>query len=39
MEQKELINLIEKLKVDKNEIVILSTGSLVLRGIWDSAKT
>lgn len=38
MEKKELINLIEKLKVDKSEIVILSTGSLVLRGIWDSAN-
>ena len=38
MEKKELIDLIENLKVDKNEIVILSTGSLVLRGIWDSAN-
>ena len=38
MKKKKLIDLIENLKVDKNEIVILSTGSLVLRGIWDSAN-
>ena len=38
MKKRELIDLIENLKVDKNEIVILSTGALVLRGIWDSAN-
>ena len=38
MEKKELLKLIEDLKVDKNEIVILSTGALVLRGIMDQAN-
>ena len=38
MKKKELIDLIENLKVDKNEIVVLSTGALVLRGIWEEAN-
>ena len=38
MEKKELLKLIDDLKVDKNEIVILSTGALVLRGIMDKAN-
>ena len=38
MKKKELLDLIENLKVDKNEIVVLSTGALVLRGIWEEAN-
>ena len=38
MEKKELLKLIDDLKVDKNEIVILSTGALVLRELMDTAN-
>ena len=38
MKKKELIELIENLKIDKNEMVILSTGALVLREIMDTAN-
>ena len=37
MNKQELINLIESLKIDKEEFVILSSGALVLRGIMEDA--
>lgn len=38
MEKKELVELIESVKIDKKEFVILSTAVLLLRGIVDTAK-
>ena len=38
MNKEELLELINGLKIDKEEFVILSTGALTLRGIYDSAK-
>lgn len=38
MNKDELLELINSLKIDKEEFVILSTGALTLRGIYDSAK-
>ena len=38
MEKKELVELIESVKIDKKEFVILSTAALLLRGIVDTAK-
>ena len=38
MNKEELISLIESLGIDYNEFWILSTGSLVLRGLWDRAN-
>lgn len=37
MNKKELIKLIESLKLDKNEYWILSSGALVIRGIYPDA--
>lgn len=37
MKKDELLKLIESLKIDKNEFWILSSGALVLRGIYDDA--
>jgi len=37
MKKDELLKLIENLKIDKNEFWILSSGALVLRGIYDDA--
>ena len=37
MNKQELIELIESLKIDKEEMCILSTGALVLRDLFDSA--
>lgn len=37
MNQKELLELIESLEIDKNEFWILSSGALVLRGIYPDA--
>ena len=37
MNKEELINLIESLKLDKNEYWILSSGALVIRGIYPDA--
>ena len=37
MNKEELIELIESLKLDKNEFWILSSGALVLRGIYPDA--
>lgn len=37
MNKNELIKLIDTLKIDKNEFWILSSGALVLRGIYDDA--
>ena len=37
MNKQELINLIESLKLDKNEFWILSSGALVMRGIYPDA--
>ena len=37
MNKEELIKLIESLKVDKNEFWILSSGALVIRGIYPDA--
>ena len=37
MNKEELINLIESLKLDKNEFWILSSGALVIRGIYPDA--
>ena len=37
MNKHELIKLIESLKIDKEEMCILSTGALVLRDLFDSA--
>ena len=37
MKKDELLMLIESLKIDKNEFWILSSGALVLRGIYDDA--
>lgn len=37
MKKAELLKLIESLKIDKNEFWILSSGALVLRGIYDDA--
>ena len=37
MKKNELLKLIESLKIDKNEFWILSSGALVLRGIYDDA--
>ena len=38
MNKEKLIDLIESLGIDYNEFWILSTGSLVLRGLWDKAN-
>lgn len=38
MKKDELLKLIESLKIDKNEFWILSSGALVLRGIYDDAR-
>ena len=38
MNKEELLELINSLKIDKEEFVILSTGALTLRGIYDVAK-
>lgn len=37
MNKEELVKLIESLKLDKNEYWILSSGALVLRGIYPDA--
>ena len=37
MNKEELIELIKKLKIDKNEYWILSSGALVIRGIYPDA--
>ena len=37
MNKEELINLIESLKIDKDEYWILSSGALVIRGIYPDA--
>lgn len=37
MNKEELINLIESLKIDKNEFWILSSSALVIRGIYPDA--
>ena len=37
MNKEELINLIESIKIDKNEFTILSSSALVLRDIYESA--
>lgn len=37
MKKDELLKLIESLKINKNEFWILSSGALVLRGIYDDA--
>ena len=37
MNKKELIELIENLKLDKNEYWILSSGALVIRGLYPDA--
>lgn len=37
MKKDELLKLIESLKIDKNKFWILSSGALVLRGIYDDA--
>lgn len=37
MKKDELLKLIESLKIDKNEFWILSSGALVLRGIYEDA--
>ena len=37
MKKEELIELIDSLKIDKNEYWILSSGALVLRGIYEDA--
>lgn len=37
MNKKELINLIESLKIDKDEYWILSSGALVIRGVYPDA--
>ena len=37
MNKKELIKLIESLKLDKNEFWVLSSGALVIRGIYPDA--
>ena len=37
MNKEELIELIESLKLDKNEYWILSSGALVIRGIYPDA--
>ncbi|MDO4962590.1 MAG: hypothetical protein Q4E75_00595 [bacterium] len=37
MNKEELLKLINTLKIDTNEFVILSSGALVLRGIYESA--
>ena len=38
MKKNELVKLIESVKADKDEFVILSSGALVLRGILDEAQ-
>lgn len=38
MNKVELVKLIQTLKIDKEEFWVLSSGALVLRGIWDDAK-
>lgn len=38
MNKLELIELIKTLKVNKEEFWVLSSGALVLRGLWDNAK-
>lgn len=37
MNKKELIELIESLKLDRNEFLIISSGALVIRGIYPDA--
>lgn len=37
MHKEELLNLLNTLKIDKNEFWILSSGALVLREIYESA--
>ena len=37
MNKEELIKLIESLKLDKNEYWVLSSGALVIRGIYSDA--
>lgn len=37
MSKIELVNLLENLKIDKNEFWILSTSALVMRGLFESA--
>lgn len=37
MNKEELIELINSLKIDKNEYWILSSSALIIRGIYDSA--
>lgn len=37
MNKEELINLIESLKIDKDEYWILSSGALVIRGVYPDA--
>ncbi len=37
MNKEELLNLIESLKISKEEFWILSSGALILRGIYESA--
>lgn len=37
MNREEIIKLIESLKIDKNEYWILSSGALVIRGIYPDA--
>ena len=38
MNKEEIIDLVESLDIDYNEFWILSTGALVLRGLWDKAN-
>lgn len=38
MNREEIIELIESLKIDNNEFVVLSTGALTMRGIFEGAK-
>lgn len=38
MNKKELIELLNTLKIDKEEFWVLSSGALVLRGIYETAK-
>lgn len=38
MNKEELLKLVDTLRIDTNEFVILSSGALVLRGNYESAR-